>query len=158
MFIDTLFDALQHSRIAALLDGSRYIAITVQVFHILGFTLLLALVLAIALRVNGVALRDASVSSLVASLHRVYWISLGVTLLAGFLLFLPRAIAYGSNPAMAWKFAILVAAALLQWGLLRRLRLLDTQHEAGQLLRSATTAVLVIWFAAGAAGRAIGFV
>lgn len=155
---DSLFNNLQQSALAQLLDGSRYIAITVQILHILGFVFLLAIVLALTLRIQRLALLGSPVASFVGSLQRAYQVSLRVSIAAGVLLFIPRAIAYGNNPAMFYKVVFLILAVLVQAFVHRSTRALAVEEEVGPVLRATSWFALLLWFAAGGAGRAIGFV
>lgn len=121
MQFDAFFAFVQSSPLATLLDGSRYISMAIQIVHILGFTFLLALALAFNLRVLRLALRELPLAELAATLQRPFLIALGVAVLAGILLFLPRAVAYAGNTPFVWKMGLLIAASLSQLVLLRTL-------------------------------------
>lgn len=119
MQMSAFLNFLQSSWLATLLDGSRYIAMTVQIVHILGFTFLLALVLAFNLRVLRLALRTLAVGHMARALERPFLITLLVAVIAGSLLFLPRANTYAANAPFVWKMALLLGASAIQILLLR---------------------------------------
>lgn len=152
-----LLAGLQHSGLASLLDSSRYVSMGVQALHVLGFTFLLAVVLAFNLRIQKLALRGVTVAGFSRSINSLYYGSLAAALGGGILLFLPRSIAYGGNRALVFKLALLLVVIVLQYGLQRRAALL-AGNEASIPLRVAAALTLLLWFVVGAAGRAIGFV
>jgi len=157
MSLTNIIAWLQDTSIAQFLEGSRYISMTIQIFHIVGFVALLAIVVALNVRVQKLAFRSQPVASFVNSLGRSYHISLVLALVAGVLLFLPRGVAYGANGPFDLKIVLLLAAIALQFALhwhISRQR----DHEASALLRAGAAFTLVVWFAVGGAGRAIGFV
>ncbi len=148
---------LQDSSLAALLDESRYISMGVQSLHVLGFTFLLALVVAFNLRVQRVALATVTVARFTRSTNKLYYAGLAAALVGGALLFLPRSIAYGDNWALQYKLGLLAIAMVLQY-LLQRKALSLGDAEASAPLRITAAVTLALWFVVGAAGRAIGFV
>jgi len=148
---------LQDTSIAQFLDGSRYISMTIQIFHIVGFLALLAIVVALNVRVQKLAFRSQPVASFVNSLGRSYYLALGTALVAGVMLFLPRGVSYGANGPFDLKIVLLLAAIALQFVLHRRISR-QNDHEASGPLRAGAAFTLVVWFAVGGAGRAIGFV
>jgi len=152
------FAALQSSSFATLLDGSRFIAMSVQIVHLLSLTFLLALVLAVNIRVLRFSLKGLPIDAFARSLARPFLITLAVAVIAGILLFLPRAETYSHNVPFIWKMALLVVAGIGQSLLLRNLSLLPARQEATLLLRAGSLAMLVLWLGTGVAGRAIGFV
>lgn len=152
-----VLEILQHSGLASLLDGSRYVSMGVQALHVLGFIFLLALVVVFNLRIQKIALGSLTVAVFTRAINGLYYGALAVALAGGILLFLPRSIAYGANPALVFKLVLLVVAIVLQYGLHRRALSL-AEKEASAPLRIVSALTLVLWFAVGGAGRAIGFI
>src|SRR4051794_16408343 len=108
--MNNFLHALQSSSLAVLLDGSRYIAMSVQIVHLIALTFLLALVLAINIRVLRLSLRGLPVDQFARAMTKPFLVTLVVAVTAGFLLFLPRAETYASNWAFAWKMGLLLVA------------------------------------------------
>ncbi len=158
MQTSSLFSAIQSSWFATLLDGSRYIAMGIQIVHLLSLTFLLALVLAINIRVLRLALCKLPVEQFAHSMTKPFQITLSVAIVAGILLFLPRAETYASNVAFVWKMGFLLVAGIGQLLLLRRLAGLPAQQEAPISFRAGSFVALLLWITTGVAGRAIGFV
>lgn len=150
--------SLQHSGVSSLIESSRYISMGLQTFHVLGLIFLLAIVIAFNIRLHRIALLTLPVGRFTQSISRSYYLGLLVTLVAGFLLFLPRAIAYGANWAFDYKLVFLAIAVVLQFLLQQRTLALPEGTEASAPLRIVAGLSLMLWFVVGAAGRAIGFV
>jgi hypothetical protein len=158
MITDTFINWLQDSSIATAVDGSRYILMVVQAFHLLGLTFLLALALAFNLRVLGLSLRKLPLPDIARALRWPFVATFVVAVGAGILLFLPRATTYARNDPFVWKLVLLIAAAVAQVVLLRRAFVLAQPQEASVPLRALSALTLVLWMSTGVAGRAIGFV
>src|SRR5690606_19649254 len=157
MSLTTIVAWLQETSLAQFLDGPRYISMTIQIFHIVGFVALLAIIVALNVRVQKLAFRSLPVASFVKSLVRSYYIALAMALVAGVLLFLPRGAAYGATRPFDLKIVLLLAAIALQF-LLRHYSSRHEGHEASALVRAGAALTLVVWFVVGGAGGAIGFV
>lgn len=158
MLLNNFLVFLQESRLAHAVDGSRYLIMLIQLSHILAFTLLIALVLAFTLRTQGWALGSVPLAALARSLQVPYRIALSVALLAGFLLFVPRAVAYGNNSAFLAKLLLLVLAAVSRHFLTRKVLQREVQLEVSTGLKYAAATSLLLWFATAIAGRTVGFV
>jgi hypothetical protein len=158
MITDTLTTWLQDSSIATVVDGSRYILMVVQAFHLLGLTFLLAVALAFNLRVLRLSLSKLPLPDLARALRWPFIATFVIAVGAGILLFLPRAGTYAHNDPFVWKLALLIAAAIAQGLLLRRAFVLAQPQEASTPLRALSALALVLWISTGVAGRAIGFV
>ncbi|MDR2212776.1 MAG: hypothetical protein LBE21_04030 [Pseudomonadales bacterium] len=158
MWLEQSLFFIQNSALARFLETGREFTIAAQIAHILGFTLLLALVLALTLRVQGWTLTALPLTRLSRALQRPYYLALTLALGAGLLLFLPRALAYGLKDIFAWKLLLLALAILAQALLQGRLRALDEAAPAPAALKGLAFLSLFLWFGSAAAGRAIGFV
>ncbi len=154
----TLLETLQHSTLATLIDGSRYILMVIQGFHLLALVLLLGLVFAFNVRVQGLLLTPVPLASLARSLSKPFAVVLTVAVVAGVLLALPRSVIYSHNSPFMWKMGFLLGGALLQTWLLRRSLLLPADARVPWVLRGGAALALVLWLSTGMAGRAIGFV
>lgn len=153
----SLLEFLEATSIAVVIDQTRWAPMAVQIVHVIGFTLLLAVIVAFTLRAQRAVLTSVPLAQLANALRPYYVLALWLTVAGGILLFLPRAVAYAANDAFVAKLVLMVLAIGLQYALLRRARQIPEGQEfsfASRMLVAATTA---LWFAAGAAGRAIGF-
>lgn len=156
--LNAFLEYLQQTSVSALIANSRYGAMVIQTFHVLGFTLLLAVVLAFNIRAQNVALGSLSLRNFARALGPYYYTALFVALGAGFLLGMPRAVAYWGNIAFVYKLALLVPAVALQLVLDLRARTSVAGAGASVPLRIVAALSLLLWFTVGIAGRAIGFV
>jgi len=150
--------ALQNSGVAQLIDSSRYYSIGFQSVHILAFTLALAVVVLFNIRLNGVGLASLGLREFVVSIRRWYHGAVLVSVVAGVLIFLPRAVAYANNTVFINKVLLLLVAIVAQWLLLERIARSADNERPGPAIRLAFAAALLLWFGVGAYGRAIGFV
>ena len=158
MQLHNVLTFLQSSSLAVLVDGSRYIAMSIQIVHLIALTFLLALVLAFNIRVLRLSLLSLPVAQLAHALAKPFLITLTVAITAGFLLFLPRAETYASNWAFVWKMGLLLVAGVVQFLLLRWSADPSVTQEPSVLFRTGSLVTLVLWISTGVAGRAIGFV
>jgi len=137
---------------------SRFCMPTVQSFHLMVLTILLATVLAIDLRLAGVAMRDYGLSWLARQLNPWSVGGIALVLSSGFLIFLATPGKYlGSHPFRI-KMELLALSLLFHFGVLRRF----TAQDAVLRPRGVTVMVallsLTLWFSVGWAGRAIAFI
>ena len=158
MSLEQVLLSLQETALGRFLDEGRYLPMLVQALHILAFTLLLAVVLVLALRVQGWALSALPLNRLASSLQRTYRWALGVALVAGFLLFLPQADFYGLKPVFQWKLLILLVAVAVHALVQRGVSNLPADRAASAPLKSLALLSLLLWVTTAVAGRAIGFV
>ena len=149
---------LERTPLSLFVANSRYGAMVLQTFHVLGFTLLLAIVVAYNIRTQNIALRSLSLGKFAAALGRYYHSALLVALVAGFVLGMPRAVTYWGNVAFVYKIALLAPAIVLQFILHHRALATAEGADASVPLRVVAVLSLLLWFIVGAAGRAIGFV
>ena len=119
-------------------------------------TVLLGTVLVLSLRLLHLALVRQPLAAVARSLAPLTFWSLMTMLASGSLLFTSEALKCYENPPFLFKMAMLAAAIVFQWTVVRPA--VRGPIEPGRL-RSAATALLslVLWFGVGVAGRAIGF-
>lgn len=158
MSLESFAAALQDSPVAAAVDGSRYILMVVQGFHLLGLTFLLAVALAFNLRALRLSLRSLPLVDLARALHWPFIGTLFVSVVAGILLYLPRATSYTQQDPFLWKMGFLTAASVAQLLIMRKAFILNENTEASLPLRTLSAVTLFLWLSTGVAGRAIGFV
>jgi hypothetical protein len=126
-----------------------------QVVHILGFVLLLAAVMLLALRSLGLTLPGVSRARLYAVFTPILWTGVALTVLSGALMFASSPLLYYYNRVFDVKMLLFATAVIAQ---LVILRLAAGERLGRRGLGVASVASLVLWFAVSFAGRAIGFV
>jgi len=156
----TTTDALNFIQGTALSHGiskSNHLLIAgLQVFHVMGFVLLLAALVLISLRLLGLLLQQQTVSQVASQSLRLLWSGLALAVASGVLMFIGSPKHYFYNPAFDLKMLLLVIAVLVQAVLFRWVARSDNPRP--WLTRITVAVSLGAWFAVSMAGRAIGFV
>jgi hypothetical protein len=127
-----------------------------QVFHVMGFVLLLAALVLISLRLLGLILTQQAVPEVASQALRLVWSGLALAVGSGVLMFIGSPKHYFYNPAFDVKMVLLLVAVLVQPLLFRKVA--NSDHPSPWLARTTVAVSLVFWFAVSMAGRAIGFV
>jgi hypothetical protein len=152
-----VLNALQNSFIGQSVAKSNHlVGATFQVFHVLGFIVLLASVALVNLRLLGYGLRAQTAPQIAAETNRLIWLGFAFAVVSGTGMFFSAVELYYFNPAFKLKLLILLAAALLQLTLFRKVASTETPNPA--LARISVLLSIVLWFGVGLAGRAIGYV
>jgi uncharacterized protein DUF6644 len=158
MFLLSVLQACSNWAPVVFIRDSRFGMPTVQSFHLMGLTILLATVLALDLRLAGVFMRDYGLSWLAWQLKPWTIGAMVLVLSSGLLIFLATPGKYlGSHPFRI-KMALLALALLFHFGVLRRFTAPDAilRPRAINLLVAGLS--LTLWFSVGWAGRAIAFI
>jgi len=154
------FDVLifiQNSAIAHAVSKSNHlVGAGLQIFHVLGFVLLLASLVLINLRLLGLAFNSYSLPQLSREAGRLIWGGLALAVLSGALMFAASPTLYYYKPIFLYKIGLLVLAVVLQVLLYKRV--VASESPSPLLARGTVAFSLVLWFGVGLAGRAIGFV
>ena len=148
---------IQTSALSHAISKSNHLLIaTFQVFHVVGFVLLLAALVLISLRLLGLVLQQQTVPQVASQALRLLWSGFALAVASGALMFIGSPKHYFYNPAFDVKMLLLIVAVIVQAGLLGRV----TTHSAPRpwLARTSVALSLALWFAVSMAGRAIGFV
>ena len=149
--------AIQNSAVAHAVSKSNHmVGAGLQIFHVLGFILLLASIVLISLRLLGLAFAQQPISKVGRDATRLIWIGLVLTVASGTLMFVSSPRMYYYNPAFELKMLLLVVAVLVQVLLLRRVSASDSPTPV--LVRTTVALSLASWFGVGLAGRIIGFI
>jgi hypothetical protein len=150
-------NAIQQSAVgSAVAKSNHLVGATAQIFHVLGFIVLLSAVLLTNLRLLGVGLRDRSAQQLAGETGKLIWIGLASAVISGIFMFFSAVELYYFNPAFAYKLLLLVAAVVLQVLWFRKI--LSTETPNPVVARIGALLSIGLWFSVGLAGRAIGFV
>jgi len=156
----TTADALafiQSTALSHAISKSNHLLIAgFQVFHVIGFVLLLAALVLVSLRLLGLILQQETVPQVARQAQRLLWSGLALAVTSGTLMFIGSPRHYFYNPAFEVKMLLLIAAVIIQAGLFRKVA--GSTAPNPWLARTSVALSLALWFAVSMAGRAIGFV
>jgi hypothetical protein len=142
--------------VAAAIRGSTWVFAFIEVFHLLGLTLLLGTVVLVDLRLCGYGLRRQSLAQVASDALPWMLVGMAVTMGSGSLLFVSEAMkCYGSPPFFV-KMGFLFTALVFTFTLHRKLTKRDAPPPPvwGKVAAGLS---LFLWFGVGLAGRAIAF-
>ena len=143
------------SAVAAAIRGSTWVFAIIEMFHLLGLTLLLGTVVLVNLRLCGYGLQRQSLAEVASDALPWMLVGMAVTMGSGSLLFVSEAMkCYGSPPffvKMGLLFMALVFTFTLHWKLTKR------NAPPPVWGKVAAGVSLFLWFGVGLAGRAIAF-
>lgn len=149
--------SIQDSAIAHAVSKSNHlVGAGLQVFHVLGFVVLLAALVVINLRLLGLAFPRQTVPQVAGEATRLIWGGLSLAIVSGTLMFAASPTLYFYKPVFLVKMALLVVAVVLQVFLFRKAAASESPSPA--LARTSVVLSLASWFGIGFAGRIIGFV
>lgn len=140
--MDAALTWYQNSPLASAIGNSPTLTAVLSAMHALGFTFIMGGALFANLGRLGVLFPARPVRELTLPGSRLIALGLAISLPTGVLLFGPRAVAAGHNTFFELKMILLLTAAAVQFGLLRR--------EA----RAIGAAGLVLWLGLAAAAGA----
>jgi len=147
-----------NSRVMVYIRDSSFGMPALQSVHLVGLTMLLAVILVLNLRLTGLSMMAWSLPS-VERLLRPWSRGAAVLVLAsGFVMFLGNPDKYMANPAFLFKMTALGLAMLCQFGLLRGFFTSDPDLRRRPINVIVAGVSLTLWFSVGWAGRAIAFV
>jgi hypothetical protein len=152
-----ILDFIQNTALSRAISKSDHLLIAgFQVFHVIGFVLLLAALVLVSLRLLGALLTQQTVPQVAGQALRLLWAGLALAVGSGALMFIGSPRHYFYNPAFEIKMALLAAAVLVQTVLFRKVA--RSERTSPWLARTSVALSLALWFAVSMAGRAIGFV
>jgi cytochrome bd-type quinol oxidase subunit 2 len=152
-----ILNSMQGTALSHAISKSNHLLIAgFQVFHVMGFVLLLAALVLISLRLLGLILQQQTVSQVASQSLRLLWSGLALAVASGALMFIGSPKHYFYNPAFDIKMLLLVVAVLVQAVLFRWVA--HSDNPSPWLTRTTVAVSLAAWFAVSMAGRAIGFV
>lgn len=157
--LDQALAALAVSPLAAALKASQYVYPVVNAIHILGLATVFGAILALDLRLLGLA-RRVPLPPLAVHLPPIAATGLAVAVLSGSLLFSVDPVAYAANRAFLAKVtlvAIGAAHALAVHASPSWRRLVDGDAVAARRLRASAAFSMAVWTGAIFCGRFIAF-
>ena len=126
----------------------------IETVHILAWVVLLGSTMLVNLRLLGI-LRGWSVEQVARNVSMFIYIGLLLVAVTGVLMFLSNPQRYFTNIAFGTKMLFFLIAVLYQFTLYRSVVRIDCR-KIPKWARLAGVFSLIVWFATGAAGRAIG--
>lgn len=156
MTTEAFFNELQTNQVSLYISQlNAFAGAIAQLFHILGFLLILTAVLIVNLRLIGLGLRKQPIPYLSKVTNPLILAGLVLVAVSGLFILLPSASLYYPNPAFWLKFYLLAAVLVVHFTLTR---LVTRKEQPNPVLAiSAAILSLTLWFGVAFAGRAIGF-
>ncbi|HKV04810.1 MAG TPA: DUF6644 family protein [Candidatus Acidoferrales bacterium] len=130
----------------------------VEIFHLIGLSVLGGTILLLNLRLLGLRFRNEPVAELARDVRPWMLGSLGVMLVSGFLLFSTEAVKMYGNWAFQFKMSSLVLALIFTFTIHSRLTMADESRVPRAWRILAALVSLLLWTGVGLGGRAIGYV
>jgi hypothetical protein len=134
---------VQTTPLASTIGQSRELTGGLSACHLLGFTLVMGAALVSNLRYLGVLLPERPIADVAVPAHRGIAAGLLVSVTTGLLLLAPRAPVAAENGTFQLKMALLVTAALFQFGARRFTA--SSGAEGGALVRASGAVGLLLW-------------
>ena len=153
----SVYTWLETTKVSQFFQSSTYTFPVTEVLHLIGLMILLGATTVVCLRLLGYGLPQAA-STIHSGIWAWTWIGLGLVWGTGIILLIAEPSKLGANSAFAYKLWFLSAGLAIHClGYLFLLR--PGRAEAHPVLsKMVAVMVIVCWFGAGIAGRAIGFV
>jgi hypothetical protein len=144
------------SSVGAAIRASTWVFAFIEVFHLLGLTLLLGTVVLVDLRLCGYGLRRQSMAEVASDALPWMLVGMVVTMGSGTLLFVSEAMKCYGSPPFFIKMGFLFTALVFTFTLHRKLTKRSTPPPPvwGKVAAGLS---LFLWFGVGLAGRAIAF-
>ena len=158
--LQALIAFFEDSGLADNIRESEYLFPLIESVHVLVICLVVGSILAVDLRLLGVAYTDQPVSRVTKSILPLTWCAFSVALASGGLLFISNATKYLANGYFDTKM-LLIGAAGLNMALFHLMGAKDLPRESAAIpppaARLAGGLSIMLWIAVVACGRWIGF-
>jgi hypothetical protein len=119
--LESILTGVEQSRVALAVRDSLWLTASLSGVHLIGVTLVGGAAIVSGLRLGGVLLADQPAVAILRPAGRVLFTGLGIAIASGVLLVAPRATTASNSLFFQLKMSCLVAAAVLQIVLQRRL-------------------------------------
>jgi hypothetical protein len=162
MSILSICQALQFTHFFTALRGSWYVYPVVMSMHLVGIAVFGGMILAVDLRLLGVALRKRPVADVVNQLRWLKWIGFVIVATCGFLMFGSKAEEYYYNIFFRTKMLILALIFLhlliFRKSVYQRAAEFDKVGRVPGRAKLAAALSLTLWLCMIIAGRGIGYI
>jgi hypothetical protein len=150
---------LAKTHLGVFMRESTYAFAVVEIGHLLSLAIFGGAVLMVDLRFLGFGFKSQTISEVAQELLPLTVGGVIAMSITGFLLFMGGTIRYYHNPAFRLKMALFIVALffhfILQFTVARRNAF---RSSSSSWLKLSAVVSLILWFAIGLAGRAIGYV
>ena len=156
----TLFDIftwIDHTALGEGIRSSSWVFAFIEVFHLLGLTLLLGSILVVNLRLIGWGPTQEPLANVAEDARPWMILGLWVMALSGVCLFTSEALKCYENPPFFIKMGLLFLALLFTFTVHGRLTRADEAKLPRRWRILGACASLILWLGVGLAGRAIAF-
>jgi hypothetical protein len=151
------FEWCETTGVGEIVRASLWLFPVIEAFHLVAFALLGGVVLAVDLRMLGLAFRSQPVATLARETRPWLWGSVTVMLVSGILLFLSEAVKCYYSIPFRIKIVALVLAIVFTGSVRNRVAAADPARVGPFWGRAAAVVSLVLWGTVAWGGRWIGF-
>ena len=153
--LEPVFRWAYQSRLGSAIRNSTWAFAYVEVFHLLGLTLLLGCVVVLSLRLGGLIMPGLPTAELAREIQPYMMSGLALAVLSGAMMFAAEAERCFASTPFQYKMMFLALAVIFQFAVFARLIRKDRVDPI--LSKLAAVMSLALWFAVGWSGRAIAF-
>lgn len=146
-----MLEWLQTSSLADSISQSQMILATLSSVHLLGLTLVMSAMLVSNLRVLGAVFATVPLHDIQRPASRMLALGLSISVITGFLLFMPRAAAAVENQTFRMKLLLIAGGVAVHSLIVARSR---AAGSSGRVPRVLGMSALVLWVGAALAGCA----
>jgi hypothetical protein len=161
MTIESFLAWLQDTDIATAISEGETLFPWIECVHVLAITFVIGSISAVDLRLLGWSSMNRPVSRLTAEILPWTWAAFAAAAISGSLMFISKAVQYGSNLSFRLKLVLLVLAGLnmvlFHLVTARSLGRWDTAPRTPWAAKLSGGTSLLLWIAIVACGRVIGF-
>ena len=154
----SLFEPLSNSKAIVVIRDSSFGMPAIQSVHLVGLTVLLAVMLVLNLRLAGLSMTHWSLPSIERQLRAWALGAIALVIASGTLMFLGNPAKYLASAPFLFKMTALGLASVCQFGVLRQFFTSDPGLRRRAINVMVAGLLLTLWFSVGWAGRAIAFV
>lgn len=152
-----VFTWIDHLWLGQAIRDSSWLFAFIEVFHLLGLTLLLGSIIVVNLRLLGLGSTRETLAHVAEDTMPWLWVGLLLTIPSGLCMFTAEALKCYENPPFFIKMGLLLLALIFTFTLHRRLTRAD-ENSVSRIWRTLGACIsLALWFGVGLAGRAIAF-
>jgi hypothetical protein len=153
--LEPVFRWAYQSWLGSAIRNSTWAFAYIEVFHLLGLTLLLGCVVVLSLRLAGLVMPSLPTAELAREIQPYLLSGLALAVISGAMMFAAESDRCFASTPFQYKMMFLALAVIFQFGAFARLIRTERAHPLLDKLAAAIS--LALWFAVGWSGRAIAF-